>query len=327
MLNQSLPQIPALSSRGRAFCGRGICFYGILFFLLLPTSISAQNPHKRPRILGIAEVRIFSTDLGAARNFYAKVLSAKETSANAFSLNPRQAIGLFAAPFPVPSNLLAEVVFETDDLGGLFRYLRAQKIQVNPNLVMVQGRDVIGPGYSTFSLNDPEGHRISFIGRTKQSRPPNPLPTTRPTRAQHIIHAGFVVHDRAAEDRLYKDVLGFHVYWHGGMKDDETSWVDMQVPDGTDWLEYMLNVSPDADHHTLGEMNHIALGVPDIKAAREQLIKNGWTGTEQPKIGRDGKWQLNLYDPDDTRVELMEFTPTHKPCCSEYTGPHPGQKP
>ena len=142
-----------------------------------------------------------------------------------------------------------------------------------------------------------------------------------------IIHAGFVVRDRDAEDRFYKDILGFHVYWHGGRKDDETSWVDMQVPDGTDWIEYMLNVPANADHHTLGVMNHIALGVPDIHAAEEQLRKNRWTGNEQPKIGRDGKWQLNLYDPDDTRVELMEFTPTQKPCCSEYTGPHPGQHP
>ena len=57
--------------------------------------------------------------------------------------------------------------------------------------------------------------------------------------------------------------------------------------------------------------------------AQQQLIKNGWKGTEQPKIGRDGKWQLNLYDPDDTRIELMEFTPTQKPCCSDYSGPHP----
>jgi hypothetical protein len=99
----------------------------------------------------------------------------------------------------------------------------------------------------------------------------------------------------------------------------------MQVPDGTDWTEYMLGVSPNASHKTLGVMNHIALGVPDIHAAQQQLIKNGWKGTEQPKIGRDGKWQLNLYDPDQTRVELMEFTPVEKPCCSEYTGPHPRQ--
>jgi hypothetical protein len=70
-------------------------------------------------------------------------------------------------------------------------------------------------------------------------------------------------------------------------------------------------------------MNHIALGVPDIHDAEKQLRANGWSGTEQPKIGRDGKWQLNLYDPDETRVELMEFTPTREPCCSPYTGPHP----
>ena len=42
-----------------------------------------------------------------------------------------------------------------------------------------------------------------------------------------------------------------------------------------------------------------------------------------PKFGREGKWQLNLYDPDGTRVELMEFTPVEKPCCSDCTGPHP----
>jgi len=99
--------------------------------------------------------------------------------------------------------------------------------------------------------------------------------------------------------------------------------VDMQVPDGTDWIEYMLNVPANADHRLLGVMNHIALGVPDIHAAEKQLRANGWHGDEQPKIGRDGKWQLNLYDPDQTRVELMEFTPAKEPCCSPYTGPHP----
>jgi hypothetical protein len=107
------------------------------------------------------------------------------------------------------------------------------------------------------------------------------------------------------------------------MKEGETNWVDMQVPEGTDWIEYMLNVAANADKRTLGVMNHIALGVPDVRAAANQLEKAGVKLTEQPKIGRDGKWQLNLYDPDDTRVELMGFTPTEKPCCAEYTGPHP----
>jgi catechol 2,3-dioxygenase-like lactoylglutathione lyase family enzyme len=133
------------------------------------------------------------------------------------------------------------------------------------------------------------------------------------------------VKDREAMDKFYRDILGFHVYWHGGMKDGETDWVDMQVPDGTDWIEFMLNVPADADQRTLGVMNHIALAVPNVKAAEEQLEKAHikMRIEEEPQIGRDGKWQLNLYDPDQTRVELMEFTPTEKPCCAEYTGPHP----
>jgi hypothetical protein len=61
----------------------------------------------------------------------------------------------------------------------------------------------------------------------------------------------------------------------------------------------------------------------DIHAAIRQLLKNGMHLTEEPKIDRDGKWQLNLCDPDGTRVELMEFAPVEKPCCAAYTGPHP----
>jgi hypothetical protein len=59
------------------------------------------------------------------------------------------------------------------------------------------------------------------------------------------------------------------------MTDDETKWVDMQVPDGTDWIEYMLNIPADADAHTRGVMNHIAIGVPDIQLAAKELEKNG----------------------------------------------------
>ncbi len=87
------------------------------------------------------------------------------------------------------------------------------------------------------------------------------------------------------------------------------------MPDGTDWIEYLLNVDPKADKKELGVRNHIALGVPDVRAA-EELEKNGVPLPEKPEIGRDGKWQLNLYDANDTRVELMEFTPVEKPCCA-----------
>jgi hypothetical protein len=75
----------------------------------------------------------------------------------------------------------------------------------------------------------------------------------------------------------------------------------------------------------MGVMDHISLGVPDMKQAQALLEKHGWKphGPEHAQMGRDGKWQLNIYDPDQTRIELMEFKPVEKPCCSEFTGPHP----
>ena len=308
--------LSVITKRSLSFC------LALLFVSLAIYDLRAANEPSRPRILGIAGVRFFSTDIGAARSFYTQILDAKEISPNAFAVNPQQAVTLFDTPSPIPSSLLAEVVFETDDLATLLRYLQAQKIEVTPKLVSgIWHWDMSGLGYSALSLVDPEGYRISFVKRTKPG--PGLVATKRPSTIR-LIHAGFVVHDREAEDKFYKDILGFHVYWHGGMKEGEDNWVDMQVPDGTDWLEYMLKVPDNASHKTLGVMNHIALGVPDIHKAQEQLIKNGWKG-EEPKIGRDGKWQLNLYDPDETRVELMEFTPTKDPCCSPYTGPHPHQ--
>jgi catechol 2,3-dioxygenase-like lactoylglutathione lyase family enzyme len=173
-------------------------------------------------------------------------------------------------------------------------------------------------GDKFIEAHDPEGHKILFISPANKAASLSGYPGD-----SHLIHAGFVVHDRAAMEHFYKDILGFRQYSHGGMKDNETDWLDPQVPDGTDWIEFMLNVPTDADKKLLGIMNHIALGVPDIHAAQKQLLSNGMKLTEEPQIGRDGKWQLNLYDPDDTRVELMEFTPVEKPCCSDYTGPHP----
>jgi catechol 2,3-dioxygenase-like lactoylglutathione lyase family enzyme len=287
----------------------------------------ASDPPKRPRILGIAKVQLYSTDLRASNKFYSRVLGTMQPTncgdcdrkpSRLFSVNGLQLVGFTLVPSPAPANLVEEVTFATDNLAALRAYLESQQVPV----VLEKKPDERLPRKMPLTVIDPEGHRISFVQWKDSAAAMIP---EFPTRHQ-IIHSGFVVRDRAATDHFYKDILGFRAYWHGGMKDDKDDWVALQVPDGTDWVEYMLNISPTADKHTLGVMNHIAIGVPDIHEARQQLIESGLKPGEEPKLGRDGKWQLNLYDPDDTRVEFMEFTPKEKPCCSEFTGPHPGPK-
>src|SRR5712692_9937183 len=290
-------------------------FAACFLLALAAFSTVSDGAPRRPKILGISHVRILVSDYCEGVAFYSRfenqprrcTTGEKRTSGIAFA-NSHGFIGLNTRSPSDQANLLAEVAFWTDDATALRRYLISHGIPVSDDRKTV------------FKVRDPEGHLISFFERKKSA---TNIPHGNPSEPR-IIHAGFVVRDREAMDRLYKDILGFHVYWHGGMKDDETDWVDMQVPDGTDWIEYMLNVSSNADKKELGVMNHIALGVPDIHAAEQQLLNNGVRLTEKPEIGRDGKWQLNLYDPDDTRVELMEFTPVQKPCCADYTGPHPG---
>ncbi len=62
----------------------------------------------------------------------------------------------------------------------------------------------------------------------------------------------------------------------------------------------------------------------DIRDTEGRLMEDGVRLTEEPALGLDGKWQLNAYDPDKTRLEFMEFRPKSRPCCSEITGQQPG---
>ncbi len=291
---------------------------GILM-MTVAALVTAQAA-RRPAIIGISHVTLRSADLGKSREFYGRVLGLAEEPAGSsqrarFRINDRQYVELVAAGADAPADRLIEVGFETKNAEALRRYLDAHGVKVPEQVSEEKG------GASSFDVRDPEGHQICFeqFGSAAGGASEHPIST-------HMIHAGFIVRDRAAEDRFFKDLLGFHVYWHGGMKNDETDWVDMQVPNGSDWLEYMLNVSENPSPQEAGVMRHLALGVVDIKPAVKMAEQSGWPIPDPAEVGRDGKWQLNLYDPDLTRVEVMEFRPVEPPCCAKYTGPHPGNR-
>jgi catechol 2,3-dioxygenase-like lactoylglutathione lyase family enzyme len=229
-----------------------------------------------------------------------------------------QWVGYSPAPDPRSTNRMDHVALRTENCEAMRSYLASKGVAV-PNAVNSSN------GLKSFVTKDPEGHRIECVERTSAFQ--RLQGTSGDPVSRRMIHAGFIVRDRAAEDHFYKEILGFRAYWFGGMRPERTDWVALQVPDGTDWLEYMLNIKSDADQHTIGVMNHISLGVNDMNAAQSKLESRGWqaSANEHSQIGKDGKLQLNVYDPDQTRIELMEFKPVDKPCCSEFTGPHPSE--
>jgi len=298
-----------------------------LLFVALLQSLSARaadtaSPPKRPPIVGVAHIGLKTDNLAAARKFYTGILGFQEPFMldkpdgsglllTYFKVNDHQYIEVFPSLKDPQEVRLSHISFETTDAEQLRAYLASRGVKVP---------DKLGPRLDHdlgFDVTDPEGYDIEFMqylpGSLHENQFGKFLPADR--ISNHIIHVGFVVKNRDAEDHFYRDILGFREFWHGGMTDTETNWVDMRVPEGTDWLEYMLKVKS-TDVHTVGVMNHVALGVPDVKAAYEVATKRGYSSGEKPKIGRDGKWQYNLFDPNFTRVELMEPKPVQTPCCS-----------
>ena len=288
--------------------------------MLALSALAQTHPTERPHILGIDHVAFYTTAPDGVKKLYGDVLGLAsvdpvESGGTMRYMAGAQWVGYSPAPDPKATDRMDHVAFTTDNIVALRRYLTEKGMTASK----IEGR----PDHSlAFTVNDPEGHHVEFVERGKAEVPAPPA-----TAVHRMIHAGFLVYHRDAEDHFYREILGFRPYWHGGMKDDVTDWVSLQVPDGTDWLEYMLNQPEHPDLQLTGVMNHISFGVVDMKKAQALLESHGWKthGGEHSQMGRDGKYQLNVFDPDFTRIELMEFKPAQKPCCSDFTGPHPSE--
>ena len=293
----------------------------VLAVIVWQTSAHGQTSPQRPHILGIDHVSFYTTAPEGVKKLYGDILGLSsatpvEPGGTLRYVVGRQWVGYSAAPDPKAGDRMDHVAFATDNVEGLRQYMMEKGIKA-PEI-----RERVDHS-RFFVVEDPEGHRVELVQRGAGET----VPATTAAISRHMIHAGFLVYHREAEDHFYRDVLGFRPYWHGGMKDNETDWLSLQVPDGTDWLEYMLNQPEHPDLRLTGVMNHISLGVVDMKKTQAHLEAHGWKphGDEKAQMGKDGKWQLNIYDPDFTRVELMEFKPVRKPCCSDFTEPHPSE--
>ena len=163
-------------------------------------------------------------------------------------------------------------------------------------------------GGRRIDTTDPDGHPVRFVELSPTGRGVTASPDRRLSR--RILHAGLVIKDGAAADRFYKEVLGFSETWRGGRPEGTINWINMRVPDGTDYIEYMLYPAEPPTRNQRGSAHHVALMVPDIQQALETVRARTAPGDRNhranPSIGVNNRWQLNLFDPDGTRVELME---------------------
>lgn len=281
---------------------------------------AAAAPAARPPITSVSHLSVYDADLARAEHFYVHDLGAvkaadPENPAGArYYFSPTQFVEVLPVPADAGPNRADHIAFNTADADAMRKYLASKKVVV-PKTVE-KGAD----GSQWFKVKDPEGVTVEFV-----QAPPAAV-TTNPLFA-HIIHVGAIIKDRALEDGFWRDMLGFRPYWSGAMKDDAPpQWVSQQVPDGTDWLEYMVTTNT-LTQAQMGVLNYFALGVPNMETVYTKLWNEdrlqGQPANATPKIGRDAKWQLNLLDPDGTRAEVMELHAIGKPCCTAFTAADP----
>lgn len=262
-----------------------------------------QTDALRPPVLGLAHVRLLSSDLAAARRFYGDVLGFGETTAPSagvavFRVNDRQRIIVAAGLSAARDDRFVDVAWETADLPAMRRYLAAKGIDAHDV-------DDSGEG-AAIETSDADEHRTRLV-QLAAARVSADGVDRRISR--RILHTGVTIRDAAAADRFYKDVLGFSEIWRGGRPEGAINWINMRAPEGTDYLEYML-MTARPDRRQLGTAHHIALLVSDIQAALEAVRARTAEGDPNhravPQIGVNRRWQLNVYDPDGTRIEFME---------------------
>ncbi len=286
---------------------------------VLPAHAQPAAASARPAITGIAFIRVYEDDPKAAARFYGKELGYTPVTLpdgdTVYPVNAHQWVETIPHTGPDASDRLAAVGFTTSNAAKLQTYLAAKGFPAVEPLKSGQ-----------FAVRDPEGNLVAFVQAGSDRAVAASSPSARAS-SHRMIHVGFLVEDRAKEDAFWRDALGFKPYWHGTGKDGTVGddYVSQQVPNGTDWLEYMMHVPKSSNLYMHGMMNHFSLGVANMQTVVAGLKANGCTDSDCSKtqIGRDGKVQLNVFDPDKTRVEYMEFSPKEKPCCSDFTAPHP----
>lgn len=283
--------------------------------LCLTLCAGAASVQKRPRLLGVAHMALYVSDIEKTRGFYHDFLGFQEPydlkntdgslSLTFFKVNEDQYIEIFPGLKP-EQDRLNHIAFQTDNAEALRVYLASRGVKVPDKVNKVR------IGNTSFNIKDPEGHTVEITQY-------EPNGWTRREKGKHlaanaiskrIMHVGIIVGDATQAAKFYTDVLGLKEFWRGSARDATTvSWINMRLPESEDYVEFMLYSKLPAPTQR-GSQHHICLEVPDIEKALAQLEANPYrkqyTRTLEIRTGINRRRQLNLFDPDGTRIELME---------------------
>jgi len=301
---------------------------------MLLASSCAQEAPQRPPIIGVAHAAYFTKDLENTREFFRDFLGydeiitlpGRDTSPGAlpamiaFKINDRQMVEIFPER-EAGTNRMYHFAIETTDAEAMRVYLKSKGFKVPDHTP--KGRT----GNSNFFVTDPNGTICEIVqyepdGVNARLFGQN-LPDTR--IAHRMSHVGFMVPDLDKAIEFYGGVLGFEETWRGG-PNDKITWVHMKTPEGNETIEFML-YSSEPSWDRMGSMNHICLEVDDVFATKaildQRRMPAGLREPNGPNTGINRKRQLNYYNIDGTRVEIMEVNTIDGVPAESHVGKEP----
>jgi catechol 2,3-dioxygenase-like lactoylglutathione lyase family enzyme len=282
-------------------------FYLLILLFLVKGSLPVAGQNVPP-FLGISHIAVKATDVEKSVAFYRDFLGFVEQGRLNhlddgslqlvfMKVSDTQWIEIFDGKRYEMSDRIHQISFRVNDAEEMRVYLEKKGIRVPARVNRGQIRNF------GFTVKDPHNYNIEIQQYTPEGWIVRDLGKFLPeTRiSDHIAHAAVIVDDMEASRNFYCDVLGFKESWRGSADGKVLSWVHVKMPDNPDFLELMLNP---------GSAPHFCLEVPDIEKARSKLMGTAYfpnyQKTIETKTGKNQKRQLNLYDPEGIRVELME---------------------
>jgi catechol 2,3-dioxygenase-like lactoylglutathione lyase family enzyme len=294
---------------------KALLLSALIFLFVSPVISQDTKDPKRPPITGIAHASFYTKDVESARRFYKDFLgyaepfslmasNGKNLALTFIKINDRQYVEVFPEK-KQGGNRMYHFAVETTDAEAMRKYLASKGVKVPEKTP--KGRT----GNSNYFVTDPNGTICEIVQYEPGSMSDKTLGRDMPKArvSTRMSHVGFMVPDLDKAVAFYCGILGFKETWRGSRDEKNVTWVNLKVPDGNDYIELML-YDKEPSEGSMGSMNHICLEVKDVAESASLLksrqLPEGCKTPTEMKTGINKKRQINCFDIDGTRVEIME---------------------
>lgn len=274
-------------------------------------SLASGQAVQRPRILGVAHIALYAHDIEQSRSFYTGMLGFQEPyslenpdgslSAAFFKINDHQYVEILPEKEP-STDRLVHIALETDNAEQLREYLGSRGVQVPDRVTKDR------TGNTSFTVTDPDKHTVEFVQYDPDgwSMRENGEFMNDRRASSHMSHVGIIVYALEPAMKFYRDILDCQEIWRGSSNQKTLSWVNMKVPDGDNWVEFML-YDQFPDLRQLGVLHHIGMEETDVarSAAIFEASPARKNYTRSVELRGTPPRQFQVYDSDGSRTEIM----------------------